>query len=381
MGRSKSDITFTDNEGIQPYSAEDLPPDREVITTPYDAPVRTLLSEIKDKTLIVNPLFQRRSVWTTCLKSRLIESLLMNIPIPVLYFAEDDDGTRVVVDGQQRLRSIEEFFSGAFRLRDLQLLPSLNGRRWTDLTARQSRLILNRTLRCVVISPKSDTQLRFEMFERLNTLGMTLTDQELRNCVYRGALNDLLEELATNAEFLRFLGIKEPDKRLRHHELILRFFALRENVKDYRPPLKKILSDFMNDHRKMEPAEMDQFRVDFITAWKRVNIVFDGMAFRRFRVDKEQKLKWDKGINRAVYDIQMLSLKDINDDDLSRKAENIAEAFVEICLKNTAFTDTLSRATADRARFYLRLLVWGKKLRELGFDIPYLNQIPKDISL
>jgi hypothetical protein len=80
----KKSTVFTDEEGVQPYSTEDIPPDREVVTTPYDAPIRTLLDEIKDKTLIVNPEFQRRSVWDITRKSKLIESLLLNIPIPVL---------------------------------------------------------------------------------------------------------------------------------------------------------------------------------------------------------------------------------------------------------------------------------------------------------
>jgi hypothetical protein len=95
------------------------------------------------------------------------------------------------------------------------MLPSLNGKRWVDLSSRQTRLILSRTIRCVIISSRSDFSLRFEMFERLNTGGMTLTDQELRNCVYRGDLNVLLEKLVTNKDFLNFLGLKEPDRRLR----------------------------------------------------------------------------------------------------------------------------------------------------------------------
>src|SRR2546427_192409 len=103
---------FEDDPGQQSYSVGEVPLDREVVTTPYDAPVRTLLDEIRDRTLIVNPPFQRQSVWDRGRQSRLVESLLLNIPIPVLYFAEDEDGTRVVVDGQQRLRAIEEFYSG-----------------------------------------------------------------------------------------------------------------------------------------------------------------------------------------------------------------------------------------------------------------------------
>jgi len=154
---------FADDPGDQPYQREDALVDRTVITTPLDAPVRTLLDEIKDKILLVNPPFQRKSVWKEDRQSRLIESLLLNIPIPVLYFAEDEDGTRVVVDGQQRLRAIDEFRAGAYKLQKLEVLPEFNGLKWTDLTKKRSRAILSRTLRCVVVSENSPPTLRFEM--------------------------------------------------------------------------------------------------------------------------------------------------------------------------------------------------------------------------
>jgi hypothetical protein len=125
---------FSDEEGVQAYAAEDFPADRELVTTPYDAPVKTLVDDIELKNLILNPDFQRKSVWDRQRKSRLIESLLLNIPIPVCFFAEDDDGKRVVVDGQQRLRAVEEFRNGQFALRGLQVLSQLNGKRWADLS-------------------------------------------------------------------------------------------------------------------------------------------------------------------------------------------------------------------------------------------------------
>src|SRR5688572_16088289 len=98
-----------EEEGVQPYQKDSIPPDRELVTTPYDPPVKSIVQEINSKELIVNPSFQRKSVWDNTRKSRLIESLLLNIPIPVCFFAEDKDGKKVVVDGQQRLRAIEEY--------------------------------------------------------------------------------------------------------------------------------------------------------------------------------------------------------------------------------------------------------------------------------
>jgi hypothetical protein len=114
---------FTDDPGDQRYQTQDVLLDRGVITTPYDAPVRTLLDEIREKMLIVNPPFQRKSVWGRDRQSKLIESLLLNIPIPVLYFAEDEDGTRVVVDGHyfRTIRRLAEAgeISGGFDVRSV----------------------------------------------------------------------------------------------------------------------------------------------------------------------------------------------------------------------------------------------------------------------
>jgi hypothetical protein len=107
--------------------------EREVSTTPADPDVETILKRIEGKNLILRPDFQRTSVWTNVQKSRLIESLLLNLPIPPCFLAEDEDSTRVVVDGQQRLRSIDDFYHGRYALTGLQVLKDLNGKKWEDL--------------------------------------------------------------------------------------------------------------------------------------------------------------------------------------------------------------------------------------------------------
>ena len=190
-----------------------------------------------------------------------------------------------------------------------------------------------------------------------------------------------MEELATSREFLLFLGIKEPDRRLGHHELILRFFALRHKLNDYRPPLKKLLSDFMNEHRKMDLSQIELFRTDFTKAWKNVNMVFSGIAFRRARIGKDQKAILDNAINRAVYDIQMFSLKDFEEEVLKAKRGEIMKAFISLCLTNKDFLDSVSYATANRQKFYTRLFLWAKELEKLELYVKYLDQIPADVKL
>jgi len=363
---------FEDDPGEQSYQPGDVPLDREVITTPYDAPVRTLLEEIKEKTLIVNPPFQRQSIWDKGRQSRLVESLLLNIPIPVLYFAEDEDGTRVVVDGQQRLRAIEEFHSGQYQLQKLEVLALLNGKRWADLIPKQCRTILSRTLRCVVISANSPSTLRFEMFERLNTGGMPLNDQELRNCVFRGDLNDLLNEIVHSVAWLEFIRRAEPDDRMRHHELVLRFYALERALDNYRPPLKSVLNEYMKAHRKLTADERANHRAGFERAFANVQAVFGARSFRRHKPGDA----WDRNLNRAVFDIQMLSLVGREPQEVAERAGAILNRFKDLCLHNAGFADALSRATADRSRLYLRLRIWGRALEDEGIAPAYLNRLP-----
>lgn len=367
---------FADHEGVQPYSKGDIPQDRELVTTPYDAPVKTLADEIQAKDLILNPDFQRQSVWDKGRKSRLIESLLLNIPIPVCFFAEDDDGKRVVVDGQQRLRAIEEFKSGQFRLERLQVLADLNGKRWADLTPRQSRIIDNRTIRCIIISHRSDPNIRFEVFERLNTGVVPLTDQELRNCVYRGPFNAMLEELVNDERWLRLIRKSKPDTRLRHHELILRFFALEDVVRDYRPPLKKILNDFMRAHRRSGEPFLKEKKDRFLATIERVDLAFGSTAFRAFRESKTRGASWQNAINRAVFDIQMLALAGVHDSVIS-SAGDLRSGFGELCLQNAEFSDAIGRATADRSKFYTRLSIFVEFLNERGIASPLRGSIPK----
>ena len=366
---------FSDDEGLLPISSEDIPPDREVVTTPYDAPVKSLMEDIANKDLIVNPDFQRRDVWNQVQKSRLIESLLLNIPIPVLYFAEDDDGTRVVVDGQQRLRAIYDYVTGKFKLKSLEVLANLNAKGWEDLTPRQSRMIENRTLRCVVISAKSDRNLRFEMFQRLNTGGVSLNEQELRNSLFRGKLNDLLEELAKNKQWLFLLRTSTPNPRFKHHELILRFLAMNENLEIYRPPLRIFLNNFMRAERNPSEEKLEIFRSNFLSAVDRVNSVFSNNAFRRYQLDKTGNLDFENQLNRAVYDVQMLSLLNVEERIIDDKKESIFELFKRLSIENETFTDALTQATSDKSRLYGRLRMWCLGLQKLNVNSPIISRL------
>jgi hypothetical protein len=374
--QSDLEMQFDDEEGPAAAAWRQLPPERDFFATPYDPPVKALVQEIRDKDLDVKPSFQRHRVWDDVRKSKLIESILLNIPIPTLFFAEDDDKSKVVVDGQQRLTAIKEFYDNRYPLIGLEVLSLLNNKRFDDLTERQQKIIKNRTLRCLVISARSDSEIRFQVFERLNTGGMPLNAQEVRNCVYRGPLNDLLQHLATSRLLQRLLGLSEPHPRMNDCELLLRFFAVREALPGYEPPMKTLLNEYMRRHRNEDSAGRAVLTEVFERAIAPVIALFDDLPFRRFYRRADGREASDKSINRAVFDAQMLVTEGLDARWATEHRDDVRAAFKSLCLTDAAFGDAVSRATADKLRMEYRLRRWKEELLRLGAELPAIHRLP-----
>lgn len=223
--------------------------DRKVVTQPYDLAIKSLIDQVNDATIFLRPLakrpnFQRQYVWTDKLASKLVESILLKVPIPPCYLSQNDDYELDVIDGQQRIYSLYRYLENQFALEGLEVLTELNGKRFFEIESKLQRQLETFTLRCILITNESHPEIKFEVFERLNSNTVPLNSQELRNCVYRGALNELLGKLSADEPWLKILGKKAPDKRLRDEELILRFYAFEMlGLKTYRTPLKHWLND------------------------------------------------------------------------------------------------------------------------------------------
>lgn len=373
---SSQETTFSDEEGAAATEWTHLPPEREFFASPYDPPVKALVAEIREKELIARPTFQRNAVWDRKRKSKFVESILLNIPIPNLFFAEDDDGTKVVVDGQQRLLALKDYIENSFALTGLEVLHQLNGKRFADLIERQQRIINNRTLRCLVISARSDSEIRFEVFERLNTGGLPLNAQEVRHCVFRGALNELLHELAEEPSWLALIGKAAPDPRMNDCELILRFLALRDALPAYAPPLKTLLNDYMKANRNPDTETLTGLRDAFLSTVAAVSQTFSGHPFRRVQKTAEGTTEWDKSLNRAVFDAQMLVMEGVDPQWVLHEAAEIEAQFVALCVDDKRFSDCVSRATADKTRMEYRLAAWNEALLSLGARLPLAGRIP-----
>jgi len=264
-------------------------PQRRIKTDKSDLPVETLVKWVLRGTMNPQPAFQRAYVWDKGRASRLIESLVLQIPIPVLYVAEEAERTYVVVDGQQRLTSIVAYITGVFpdkkpfRLTGLSVLPALRGKLFKELPKACQDVILTTLLRVIIITQDSDPEVKFEMFERLNLGALQLTDQELRNSMYHGTYNTLLHELATHPTLLKIRGATQPHKRMADCQLILRFFAMwHQTYVKYRAPMKHFLNRDMAARRNPSPRELATMRATFDHAIEMAYSVFGSHAFRRF---------------------------------------------------------------------------------------------------
>lgn len=149
--------------------------ERKLVTQPYDLGVKSISQDIEQDRIKLTIEYQRKYVWDSGKASRLIESLLLNVPIPVCYFAEDEGGSYEVIDGLQRLTTIKNYLEGQFALSGLSVLTELDGKRFKDLAPRDKRRLENRTIRCIVITEDSNPDIKFDVFERLNTGAAMLT--------------------------------------------------------------------------------------------------------------------------------------------------------------------------------------------------------------
>jgi hypothetical protein len=288
-------------EDIDDDTPIDVPPDqRRVKTTKSDPPVETICGWLSRGKMNPQPDFQRYFVWNNTKSSRLIESLLLAIPIPVVYVAEEANRNYSVVDGQQRITSIGSFVSGKypngrdFHLSGLQVLKELNGKNFRELPSEHQEAILNAQISLIVIEQGSNPDVKFEVFERLNLGAEKLNDQELRNSVYRGEYNELLKALAENPYMLKIMGSEKPHLRMADRQLILRFFAMWRNTHlRYKSPMKRFLNREMESHRDPSDEELQEMRGLFAKSIEMAYLVFGKNAFRRFRVGDSSSVKVD----------------------------------------------------------------------------------------
>jgi Protein of unknown function DUF262 len=243
---------------------------RTVSFDSYDLAVRQILDMIESKDINTAPEYQRKFVWEDARQSEFIESVFLGIPIPSVFLATNKDSTWEVVDGVQRLSTLVHFAGtdeqririlgsrNPLMLRDLEKLTTFNGKLFKTLPKSIQVAFLNRPVRATVLNDKSDMGVRFDLFERLNSGGVKLQDQEIRNCVYRGAFNDKLKALASDPQFRHVVRLSAADKTNgTFEEFALRFFAFLDGYKSFEHSVREFLNSYMDKANQKMPASVE----------------------------------------------------------------------------------------------------------------------------
>lgn len=383
---AEAPVTIDESDDDSPL---DIPQNRRrVKTEKQDLPVETLHMWVRRGKLDPQPDFQRYFVWNNVKASRLIESLLLDIPVPVIYVAEETNKTYSVVDGQQRLTSICAFIDGKFpdgrdfALSSLRVLAELNGLRFRELSPELQETILNAGLRLIIIEQDSDPDVKFEVFERLNLGAERLNDQELRNSVYRGSYNALLRELAMDPYMLKVLGSDQPHKRMQDRQLILRFFAMwRSTHLKYKAPMKTFLNREMEHHRNPDERELAEMRAIFERSIEMAYTVFGANAFRRFHpgTSNDPNGYWEiHRLNVALWDTLLYSFTFYEKSQIIPNADRIREEFLDLMATDSTFVEYITSTTDKPERIQYRAETWQQRLRTA---IGNADQGPRTFSL
>lgn len=231
------------------------------------------------------PSYQREFTWEPERKSRFIESLLMGLPIPFLFFWESPEtGKLEIVDGSQRLRTIEEFLLDGFALGDLEELSLLTGFRFEDFPESRQRKIKNRSIRGIVLNEHADEQSRFDLFDRINTGSKVANKAEVRRGALGGPFLDLVISLAKEPLFIELAPVSKKQLLEREREeLVTRFFAYGDGLQDYRDRVAPFLFAYtkkMNVHFEQKPEDAEVYRRRFISTMEFVSRSFS-LGFRR----------------------------------------------------------------------------------------------------
>jgi uncharacterized protein with ParB-like and HNH nuclease domain len=231
----------------------------------YDMTVRQLVDMVEGGEIEIAPEYQRHFVWDTDRESELIESIYLGIPVPSLYMAANQDGTWEVVDGVQRLSTLAHFCGSAkllaiiqrkesLNITNLKKLTKLNGKTFDSLPKAVQLNFQLRPVRVTTLNDKSDFSVRYDLFERLNTGGVKLHAQEIRNCVFRGEFRNLLKELSADRHFLKVVKLSENEQQSAiYEECVLRFFAFTDAYQSFDHSVVDFLNDYMINNNKHGP--------------------------------------------------------------------------------------------------------------------------------
>lgn len=357
-----------EQENEQPFDAEKIRVDQQMLSVKY------MLELMEQELIELNPGYQRRRVWKdNKKKSLLIESLMLRIPIPAFYFYENEDGKYQVIDGQQRLTTIKEFVNGEFRLSGLEYLgKEYNKRKFDDLDTKYIQRIYRTQIAVNILDARSPKNVIYDIFRRVNTGGVNLNPQEMRNAICRQEVRDFLIKSTLNENYIRATRGRVKDDRMDSQELVLRFYAFykaydyEKNVLHYDySNIATMLDDAIESLNKMKPERREELFQKFDLAMKRSYEAFGKYAFSKIQREGRTVKRNMDYINKSLFSSFSVLLLSHDFDDRNIKAHQsslllkLADALAE-----HHYANSITVGTGDKRNVYANFEFSRKVLEE-----------------
>jgi hypothetical protein len=310
---------------------------------------------IEDGAIDLNPEFQRKgNLWSETTMSRLIESILLQVPIPAFYFDASEgsnDNQWLVVDGLQRLYTLKKFIIDKDKdkplvLKDLTLLKELNGKKFDALEKNLQRRMQRYQITTYLIKPNTPKIVRYDIFRRINTGGLVLTPQEIRHALNQGKPAEYLKKLSEDERFKSVIRLS--DKRMADRELILRFLAFsNQPYTEYQPPLNKFLDNAMEYLKKLDQQRLDQLEQQLWTALETCEKLFRKNIFSKSIVGGKHIL------NTALFDGWTVLIGPLSDGEIHQLKLNKRDLIRDFksCLKKDCISTDKAGKDAVITRF------------------------------
>jgi len=336
---------------IEPFDPAKIRIETKVMT------VDLLLKRLKEEEIDLMPDFQRQGgLWKDREQSRLIESLLVRIPIPAFYMDATNEDEWLVVDGLQRLTVFKRFMlDGELKLSQLEFLRQFDGMTFQQLPRPMQRRIEETQVTVFLIQPGTPEDVRYYLFKRINTGGLPLTPQEIRHALNQGRASTLLAELAREDVFIQATGGSLHAQRMADRECVLRFFAFRlASLERYHSQdLDGFLNGAMRQMNKMDPANLEELSHSFRRAMKAAHDIFGRYAFRKRTLANDRM----NPINKALFETWSVNLSLRSDEELARlteRREQVNQASMKLLSEDREFDLSVTQATGDAKRVRTR---------------------------
>ena len=307
------------------------------------------LRQLNKGKIVIQPDFQRNLVWSNIQKSKFIESIILNFPLPPIYLNETRDSTYIVIDGRQRSTALKEFYEGDFSLSGLEALPRYNTRSFENLPEILKSKFENKKLTVFILKPSTPMVVIYDLFNRINTGGTQLNRQEVRNCIFIGKSTQLLKELSEHESFKQAINWGVKSTRMKDREVVLRYLAFRwfDYQNEYIGDMSSYVESAMMRINGLNDEKIDEIRRDFI---KTMTLSFLIWGEKNFRMPTK---KTKGAINTAIIESVGTYLSSVSEDFIHNNIDRIRENY-DVLISDQAYIDTITTSTGNKSKVFER---------------------------